>query len=125
VTEQTETIETRFGSVEIETYECDSCGVEVAKEDTVPFEIGSREGRACQTCEESGPISFPKRAIEPMKTLANTDLDSALISIMFGPVFLPAAVMIYLDKRGAFEAGIVIATITCLLWLGIPLLLVL
>ena len=41
------TVETVYGTATIDIYECDSCGNEVAYENTVKFTIGDREGRAC------------------------------------------------------------------------------
>lgn len=57
---QTETVETAYGSVDVELAECDSCGNRVRADKTVPFEIGDREGRACEHCRDEGPMSFPE-----------------------------------------------------------------
>ena len=61
---ETHTVETAFGPAEVETLECDSCGNRVAAENTVPFTIGNTDGRACEHCEATGPVSFPRRTLE-------------------------------------------------------------
>jgi len=61
---ETEIVQSQYGDVEIEVVDCDSCGNRVAKEDTVPFSIGSREGLACKHCEQEGPVSFPQKVRE-------------------------------------------------------------
>jgi len=55
----TKTAETVHGSVEYETVECASCGNETVVDDAKDFQIGDREGKACEHCYKEGPISFP------------------------------------------------------------------
>jgi len=59
MTTKTETIETQYGTVEVETVECDSCGQRIGKEEAHDFTIGDRDGYACAHCVDDGPISFP------------------------------------------------------------------
>lgn len=60
----TKTVQTAYGETTIEVVECDSCGAEVAKDDALEFTLGEREGRACEHCYDSGPISFPTSATD-------------------------------------------------------------
>jgi len=55
----TETIQTAYGDVEIETVDCDSCGQTIGKDDANEFTLSDREGHACDHCVDNGPISFP------------------------------------------------------------------
>jgi len=59
MTTETETIETQYGTVEVETVTCDSCGQRIGKEEAHDFTIGDREGYACDHCVDDGPLSFP------------------------------------------------------------------
>jgi hypothetical protein len=79
---QTETIETAYGDVQVELVECDSCGNRVKKEETVPFEIGDRQGRACEYCEEDGPMSFPER----VRLSEEEPLFTAALMVAFAPL---------------------------------------
>lgn len=126
MTAQKESIKTPYGETTIETYDCDSCGNTVAYEDTVEFTIGDTEGRACEHCEENGPISFPRRVLEweyPKNTNSKED-DGLIIHIVLAALFLPFLTIAGLtDKGSQFEKGYATAVLTFVTYLGIILLL--
>jgi len=110
----TETVQTTYGDVEIDVVDCDSCGNRVAKDDTVEFTIGDREGRACRHCEGEGPVSFPTRSIDYAERLWKPWLIG--LGIICGPLATPLMLLGYLDE-GDTEAGVyVLGTIAGGLW---------
>ena len=66
-----ETVETVYGSVEVGTVECDSCGETILRDDAYRFRMGppsnkgmssvEYNGYACEHCASVGPASFPER----------------------------------------------------------------
>lgn len=58
MTQTTATIESEYGSHEIDVVECDSCGNTVAPEEAKPFTLDEEAGHACEHCVEEGPIGF-------------------------------------------------------------------
>ena len=108
-------VETVYGDYEIETYECDSCGNVVAYEHTVPFTIGDTEGRACEHCEENGPISFPKRVVEDMNLFTNADMH-LLGFVSLAPILIPACTIIgFVEDEPCLE-GIAATTVAMVFW---------
>jgi hypothetical protein len=113
-------VETQFGPAEIETYECDSCGNRVAYENTVTFSIGEREGRACEHCEETGPVSWPQKTLDFLKV----DIDYGMA--IFGVLFTPLALLVIFEKALSededFEQGILFGWLVMIVWVVTPLL---
>jgi hypothetical protein len=117
---KTHTIETAYIEATIETYECDSCGNEVAYDETVEFTIGETEGRACSFCEENGPISFPRRVME----WSNPSYENygLLFHVGFGFWILPlATVWGFAEDSHDFAEGYATAVVTILFWVGLIL----
>jgi len=124
---ETHTVDTVYGPAEIETYECDSCGNRVAYENTVGFTIGGSEGRACEHCEENGPISFPKRVVE-FSWPKDQESMGEEYGIVFNTVLAPLLFLFiiadaFTEERDAFAEGYATAIVSVLVWIGIPLLL--
>lgn len=120
------TIDTPYGEATIETYDCDSCGNTVAYENTVPFTIGNTEGRACEHCEEKGPISFPKRVVEwsyPKDVTKNGEY-GLFFHVALGLLVLPI-VMIggFTESADQFDEGFATGAVTFFVWVVLPLLL--
>ena len=119
----TETVETRYGAVEIETVECASCGTTVAREDAHPFEIGDggdvREGHACPVCADEGPASYPERVREwALPTDESGDFENGpAFFIAIAPLLLPLATAIGCTEDSTqFTDGYAMAVITILVW---------
>ena len=112
-------VETQFGSAEIETHVCDSCGNRVAYENTVEFNIGKREGRACKHCESEGPVSWPRKTLDFFK--ADIDYRDTLLGVFFTPL----ATMVIFDKAFThnrdFEKGVLFGWLVMLIWIVSPL----
>jgi len=110
----THTVDTVYGPAEIETYECDSCGNRVAYEDTVEFTIGDRNGRACEHCEENGPIEFPAR--EYVRTKLIEDDGDFLFPVLLWPF---TSVLVISAGRGdqEFLRGIGVSAVGAWLWI--------
>jgi len=106
---KTETVQTTYGDVEIDVVDCDSCGNRVAKDDTVEFTIGDREGRACSHCESEGPVSFPTRAVNYAEQLWHPVLIG--ISTVAAPLVALLMLIEYLDRddtpAGVYVLGVV------------------
>jgi len=115
---QTETIETRYGSVDIETVECDSCGQQIGKEQANEFTLGDRDGHACDHCVDEGPISFP-----PSVDIQGKPRESIGFSIVLWPIILFMGLVRFAwdgeDDEWAYEYHN--AMIATLLWTTLPL----
>lgn len=118
---KTETVETRHGTVQYEIVECDSCGMEVREEDTVPFSIGDTEGVACEDCERDGPISFPRRVLDasqPTETIDGQE-NSPFFHILFAPLLMWVLILQGLANDGdTFSDGYLTALLVFLVWGG-------
>jgi len=125
----TETVETRYGAVEIETVECASCEETVAKEDAHPFSIehpvGSvrggewKEGYACPICADEGPASYPERVRGwALPTDESGDYENGpAFFIATAPLLLPLATAIGCTEDSTqFTDGYAMAVITILVW---------
>ena len=116
---QKHTVQTEFGPTTVEAYECDSCGNTVAYENTVQFTIGNRDGRACNHCENEGPINFPERQIKRV-----WDIDEPWdTTLRFDFLFPYIAVLAFLhsdaygdENRDYFAKGFMRATFIWFLW---------
>ena len=118
---ETQQVETRYGSLNVETIECDSCGDTMLKEDANTFTIGERTGHACDYCVREGPISFPKRVRE---YVLPRDEDGVFWGyVITAPTFCPMIVSdaLFFDVN-EFASGYFIAIVSVILWVGIPLL---
>lgn len=120
---QEHTVNTQFGEATVEIYECDSCGTDVAYENTVPFTIADREGRACEHCAETGPIGFPQRTIEwVLPRDESTSAEEGLGLFFFAaPIILPVATFVGFRNGPQFTQGYATAVVTLLLWVLLPL----
>lgn len=113
---ETHTINTAYGSTEIKTYDCDSCGNTVPYDETVEFTIGVRKGRACEICEDTGPVSFPEKAREHMNLYQNGD-------VMFGTLLWPmVGVAFALAPDSEFGRGYAVASLAAWLWIAVAVL---
>ena len=110
-------VSTPYGETTIDVIECDSCGNEVALDETVEFTLGDREGRACQHCYEEGPVSFPNMIITegPESTF-----EIVIVAILF-PIFL---LPVFFDALNGSDIAVSILTgmLAVLLWVVLPLL---
>jgi len=90
---KTKTIQHRYGEKEIEVVECDSCGQEVAKDESYSFlmikgdswVVGDNtdvDGWACQHCAEN-PISYPVILGEFWNRVIEYKLEYVLVSIFW------------------------------------------
>jgi hypothetical protein len=115
---QSHTISTQYGEAEINVYECDSCGNTIAYENTVEFTLGDREGRACEHCAETGPISFPERVIEWSlpKDESGAPNNGLLVNLFGSPLLLPLVTIGGFIKSDQFAQGYATAIITVLAW---------
>jgi hypothetical protein len=121
----TETVQTQYGSVEIETVECDSCGDTIAKDDAYRFAMDNdapnkqmnnaeRNGYACEICVDEGPAGFVPDRWE----------FKAQMDWLFGIVLWPIVFMFSVIESGNKEAAAeyAVATVGAILWLVLPLL---
>jgi hypothetical protein len=113
---ETKTVETEYGTAEIEVVECDSCGNTVGKEEAKEFTIADRKGWACEYCAENGPLSFPEKVRKfalPSDGNANT-----LFFIVSSPVLLPAMTFVGLfSPNNQFVEGYAMASITYIIYI--------
>jgi len=117
---ETHTVETAYGEAEIETYDCDSCGTKVAYENTVHFQIGERKGRACQHCEDNGPISMPRKAFDV--AIPDFDKSSAFLALLFGPLTVFMLTLDFFENENDKTAkGALLGVLIALLWIVLPL----
>ena len=125
-----ETVETVYGSVEVDTVECDSCGDTILRDDAYRFRMGppsnkgmssvEYNGYACEHCAEVGPASFPERAIE--YTLPRDEWGDFWIYLIAAPVFFPALVLGALFSDDEFITGYFIAIASVTVWVAALLL---
>lgn len=128
----TETVETRYGTVEIETVECDSCEETVAKEDAHPFGVwdndaapnerrneADRSGYACPLCAEEGPASFPGRVrgwVLPTEERGDHEYGLAF-HVGMAPFVLPIETIAgFTANSDQFSEGYATAVVTLLGW---------
>ena len=118
---QTEAVETVYGSVNVETVTCDSCGETMLKDDANDFSIGDREGHACDYCVREGPISFPERVRE--YALPRDEDGEFWMYVITAPALCLIVVSeaLFTDV-GEFASGYFIAIVSVILWVGVPLL---
>ena len=110
-------VSTPYGETTIEVIECDSCGNEVALDETVEFTLGDREGRACQHCYEEGPVSYPDKVItEGPENPSEIVFLAILFPLWFGLVFFDA-----LDGRQSAR-NVMTWSLAALLWVVLMLL---
>ena len=117
--QRTETVHSEYGEVEVEVVDCDSCNNTVAKEDTVPFTIGDRDGLACRHCEREGPVSFPRKVLDWGLHRLGTDPDGdPIIAAFFAPwlYFLLGLFGLLGEEDLEFYNGFGWATITYFSW---------
>jgi len=102
-----ETVETVYGSVEVDTVECDSCGDTILKDDAYLFYIEDSpntltandkyNGYACKHCADVGPASFPGQEVssdeDKMPILA------ALMLIVLYPFLAPFVSLVCIVDR--------------------------
>jgi len=111
----TQTAETVHGSVEYETVECASCGNETVKDDAKDFQIGDREGKACEHCYKEGPISFPEKAREWV--LPDDGEETFPFFLVFAVLVLPMATLVgFHPNANDFTKGYATAVTTILLY---------
>jgi len=119
MTGEQHTVQTQYGEATIKTYECDSCGNRVAYENTVEFSIGDRDGRACEHCEQNGPISFPERVREwalPKDGAVDNEWSVVPYTLLF-PLFAPVLLIDGLHTDGdVFSSGYATALISTVVW---------
>ena len=91
----TKEIQTEYGTVEVETVECDSCGNTIGKEEAYRFAMDStapnkrmndaeRSGYACSLCVDNGPISFPESHADIELTVTNNHVMWFIIIVITG-----------------------------------------
>lgn len=118
---KTKTIETQYGTAEIEVVECDSCGQTIGKDDAVEFTIGSRDGYACQHCEQNGPISWPKKVVD-WSMPQDTD-NGENVGLLFFCSMYVLAMPIYtvggFTDDDEFSQGFAAAIVSTAVWLTI------
>jgi len=114
------TVDTPYGETTIEVVECDSCGNTVSKDDTVEFTLGDREGRACEHCYDSGPVSFPEGVLKKRDFSRRLGISYILLF----PIFLIPTLSgsIRGDKKHSYVMLGIIAT---LVWVVLPLVILL
>jgi len=113
----TETIQTQYGDVEIETVDCDSCGQTIAKEDANDFTLGHRDGYACDHCVDNGPISFP-----PTVDVILEPSEDYFFAVAFWPILFAFGTMDVLsgkthDRGKEWHTG----AVGTFLWIVLPL----
>ena len=118
----TETIQTAYGDVEIETVDCDSCGQTISKDNANEFTLSDREGHACDHCVDNGPISFPPSVDIAIK---GHPVEYSLTFILMWPVFMiPTLVTtVFDDNKPAKE--FTVGSVAAITWTTLPLLLLL
>jgi hypothetical protein len=122
------TIQTKYGEVEVETIECDSCGNTIGKEDAHEFTLGDREGHACDHCVDNGPISFPDTVAEwdtPVENLRMNDY-GVVFYVILGFITLPIGTITgFSTQADDFRQGFTMGVIVFFVWVVLPLLLLL
>jgi len=134
---ETKTVETEYGTAEIEIVECDSCGNTVGKEQAKRFAIGEKvpnprindaevNGWACEYCMAEGPLSFPQQVSE--WALPKEEQDDYTYGITFHIILAVVVIPFetingFQSDSGKFTKGYAIASVTYLLYifLGIGL----
>jgi len=113
----TKTAETVHGSIEYQTIECDSCGNETVVDDAKDFQIGDREGKACEHCYQNGPISFP----EKVKNKARDRITQGDGDMTFGVLAFPltAFIFIIMANRQDWQRGYALASLGAILWFAL------
>lgn len=116
MTTKTKTVQTEYGDVEIDIVKCDSCGIDVRKDEAKYFKIGDRHGYACELCERNGPVSFPEATVN-----GSDGVDLFLIAtypagILAGVIFLLTRGTPELNDTGGGFMSAVLGTIlwTCI-----------
>lgn len=112
----TKTVQTIHGDVEVQLTECDSCGNEVRVEETVPFQLGSREGVACKEyCVENGPLNFPSKRLRDYYDGFGGEDSSFLWILVWTPIIIPITmVMGPVDSDAPKEVNVYSATCWCI-----------
>ena len=120
---ETETVDTLYGTVEIETVDCDSCGTTIAREEAYPFRIGEetataagcvREGYACPVCGDEGPAGFPERVRE--WAAPDSGRLPLHVALALAPVALPIMTMEGFRGTDDFTEGYATAVVTLVAW---------
>ena len=102
-----ETVETVYGSVEVDTVECDSCGDTILRDGAYRFGMSTNthkkinhskyNGYACEHCADVGPASFPGQEVssdeDKMPILA------ALMLIVLYPFLAPFVSLVCIVDR--------------------------
>jgi len=122
-----ETVETVYGSVEVDTVECESCGETILREDAYRFGMSTNpykkinestyNGYACEHCANIGPASFPER-VASSEGDSVSPADKLILTVCF-PVLAPTIfIRILTDARieNNVAIGYMYAFIGMLLW---------
>ena len=122
MTTKTETIETQYGTVEVETVECDSCGQRIGKEEAHDFTIGDRDGYACSHCVDNGPISFPPSVDVSVK---GRPVEMFYSFILLYPLFMLPTIAEVLFGSSEAAKEFFVGSVGAIVWTTLPLLLLL
>jgi len=122
-----ETVETVYGSVEVGTVECDSCGETILRDDAYRFRMGppsnkgmssvEYNGYACEHCASVGPASFPERVVSSEED--KVGLREPLMLTVFYPIVSPMISFLTLvddPLKNDVASGYAYAFIGMVLW---------
>ena len=122
-----ETVETVYGSVEVDTVDCDSCGETILRDGAYRFGMDTSpnkrmndveyNGYACEHCAKVGPASFPERVVSSDRD--SVSLREALMLIVWFPIASPIiSLLILVDgpRKNDVASGYAYAFIGLLLW---------
>jgi len=122
---ETKTVETEYGTAEIEVVDCDSCGNTVGKEQATQFTIGDREGWACEYCEKNGPLTFPEKVREwalPEEEMDRSKNMGLFFFLFFAVIILPLGTVAGFSKsQNQFIKGYATASATYIFYGSIVL----
>jgi len=113
MTTKTKTVQTEYGDVEIDVVECDSCGIDVRKDKAKDFNIGQREGYACEMCEQNGPVSFPESTVNGFDGIDWFIIANYPVGVLLGVVFVLREGSAALTNEGK---GFITAILGTILW---------
>ena len=126
-----ETVETVYGSVEVDTVECESCGETILREDGYRFGMSTNphkkindskyNGYACEHCASVGPASFPERLREYALPRGENGLfwGYVITAPALCPIVVSEALFTDVDE---FYSGYFIAIVSVILWVAFSLL---
>jgi len=122
-----ETVETVYGSVEVDTVECDSCGDTILKDEAYRFGMDTSpnkrmndveyNGYACEHCADMGPVSFPDKIVS--SDADSVSLGQALMLTVLFPIASPIislAILMDGPHKNDVASGYAYSFIGLVLW---------